>query len=84
MAAQAKEVHHLSHLGQGRLKFGGREVPSNIRALMQRGPFSRKRCIEYYILPVAIKVPISTSVKIFVILGAVAGKMLLKYMLLRV
>ena len=49
-------MHHLTALGQGRKKYESREVPSEIRELMQRGPFSRRRCLEYYSLPATIKV----------------------------
>ena len=55
---EATETHHLHALGQGRRRFDNREAPSDIRALMQRGPFSRKRCLEYYSLPATIKVGI--------------------------
>lgn len=53
---EAVEVHHLHAMGQGRLKFANKDAPSNIRALMQRGTFSRRRCLEYYTLPATIKV----------------------------
>jgi len=56
--ADEQEVHHLHALGQGRLKFKNAEAApsSGIRALMQRRPFSRRKCSEYYSLPAAVKV----------------------------
>ncbi|BDA48817.1 probable pH-interacting protein at C-terminar half [Coccomyxa sp. Obi] len=55
---EAVEVHHMHAIGQGRLKFANKDAPSNIRALMQRGTFTRRRCLEYYSLPATIKAQI--------------------------
>jgi hypothetical protein len=49
-------LHHLHSLGQGRLKYDGAEAPADIQGLMTRGPFSRRRSIEYYSLPAVVKV----------------------------